>query len=216
MFGSARNYQLTATYCGRWSEVHTPEPLFTVDQYDGTQLPIYDAQPLIKAAQSLFGTKNNRSFPLAPGAHVICANKSVTALRPSTGIPDSAQNQAYGVWCYIALSIAHDRENAACLFIEDAGLWNKNDNEQDLVAFIDEHRKSVVWSIVACGKDQSVIYDRTYISCAHVIMPLGYIGTALTVAPYVVLAKKAVPNNEFYQLNDMNISQWEQLMNFKS
>lgn len=191
------------------------KPLFTVDQYDGTQLPIYNAQPLIKAGQSLFGTEKNRRFPPAPGAHVICANKSVTALRPSTGIPNSIENQAYGVWCYIALSIAHDRENAACLFIEDAGLWNKNDNEQDLLAFLDNHRKSVAWSIVACGKDQSVLYDRTYISYAHVIMPPGYIGTALTVAPYVVLARNAVPNNEFSKLNDMNITQWEHSMDFK-
>ena len=189
-------------------------PIFTVKQYDGSSLPIYDAQPLMEAGKALFGIENKRRFPPAPGAHVICANKSVTVSRPSTGIPDPTQNQAYGVWCYIALSIAKDRENAACLFIEDAGMWNKNDNEQDLEAFLNGHRKSVVWSIVACGKDQSVIYDRTYISYACVIMKPGCIGTALTVAPYIVLAKNAVPNNTFSVLSDMNLSQWEQSMGF--
>ena len=112
------------------------------------------------------------------------------------------------------MSIAKDRKNAACLFIEDAGLWTKNDSEQDLVKFLDDHRKSVVWSIVACGKDQNVIYDRTYISFAHVIMQPGHIGTALTVAPYVVLAKKAIPDNKFGKLNNMNLSQWEKTMGF--
>ena len=188
------------------------KPLFTEKQYDGTPLPVYDAQPLLNAAQALFGTEDARRFPLAPGAHVICANKGITVSRPANDTPDPSQDQAYGVWSYIALSIAKDRKKAACLFIEDAGQWNKNDNEQDLVAFLDNHRKSVVWSIMACGKDQDVVYDRTYISYAHVIIPPGYIGTAITVGPYIVLTKKAVPNGQFRELNNMNLTQWEQAM----
>ena len=65
---------------------------------------------------------------------------------------------------------------------------NENENDNDLTAYLDEHRKSVVWSIAACGKDQSVLYDRTYISYAHVIMNPGCVGTAITVGPYIVLA----------------------------
>lgn len=186
------------------------KPFMHAKQYDGSDLPVYDGKPLIDAGIALFGTEEARRFPPAPGAHVICANKSVTALRPKSGAPVGA-DQAYGVWGYIAISIAKDRDNSADLFIEDAGLWVDNDSQQELEAFLEVHRKAVVWSITACGQDQSVLYDRTYISFASTIMKPGEIGTALTVAPYITLAQKAVPpkaEGGFNALNDMTLTQW--------
>ena len=190
------------------------EPLFTVTQYDGSKLPVYDAAPLLAAGEALFGTEQARRFPPAPGAHVICANKSVTAYRPASGPPDKDKGEAYGVWSYIAISIARDREKDASLFIEDAGLWEDNDSPKALDAYLQEHRKSVLWSIVACGKDQSVLYDRTYIGYAYRIMQPGQVGTALTVAPYVVLAKNAVPEGGFGKLNELSLKEWERAMGF--
>jgi len=190
------------------------KPVLEVKQYDGSILPLYDAQPLIDAGIELFGVENNRRFPPAPGAHVICANKSVTVLRPKE--EPLRKCQAYGVWCFIALSIAKDRDNAADLFIEDAGPWTQNDNPDDLKAFLKKHRKSVAWSIVACGKDQSVLYDRTYIGFAYTIMKPGEVGTALTVAPYITLARNAIPSGGFNSLNTMLLSEWVKEMGFDS
>lgn len=183
------------------------QPLFYVKQYDGSQLPVYDAAPLLQAGIALFGTEKERIYPPVPGGHIICANKSVTALRPASGVP--ADDQAYGVWCYIAISITNDRENAADLFIEDAGLWTQDDNAANLKSFLDDHMKAVAWSIAACGEDQSVIYQRTYMSYSYIIMDPGFIGTALTCAPYVTLAKNAVPAGGFDLLNTMTLSQWQ-------
>ena len=191
------------------------QPLFTVTQYDGSDLKVYDGAPLIEAGKALFGTEEKRRFPPAPGAHVICANKSVTSYRPKTGEPDPSKNEAYGVWSYIVINIAKDRTKDASLFIEDAGLWTKNANEKELNTFLEKHRKSVLWSVAACGKDQSVIYERSYISYAYVIMKPGEIGTALTVAPYIVLAKDAVPKKGFRKLNEMSLKEWEKSVGFK-
>lgn len=190
--------------------------LFDKEQYDGSSLPVYDAQPLVDAGIELFGREDKRRFPPAPGAHVICANKSVTALYPADAKKESdlKKDQAFGVWCFIALSIAKDRDNAADLFIEDAGLWTKNQSEDDLLAFLKEHRRQVIWSVVACGADQSVLYDRSYVGFAYTIMKPGEIGTALTVAPYITLARDAVPSSGFHALNDMTLSQWKQDMGF--
>ncbi len=185
--------------------------MFTLKQYDGTPLPVYNAAPLLEAGKALFGTEKARRFPPAPGSHVICANKSATALRPKEGKPAQSDDQGYGVWCFLALSLAKDRSAAASLFIEDAGVWTENDNEQDLVRFLEAHQKNVADSIVACGEDQSVVYERTYMSYAYVIMKPGQVGTALTVAPYVVLAKKAVPGN-FEALKTMTLGEWEKAM----
>ncbi len=213
------NMETASSFCGLAGQVwgydlavadviayNEQQPIFVAEQYDGSDLPVYDAQPLIDAGIALFGTESDRHFPPAPGSHLICANKSVTALRPQTG--SLQQGQAYGVWCYIALSIAKDRDNAADLFIEDAGLWTKNDNPTDLKYFLEQHRQAVVWSIVACGKDQSVLYDRTYISHTYTIMKPGDLGTALTVAPYITLAQDAIPYGDFNSLNNMTLSEW--------
>ena len=184
-------------------------PLFSVAQHDGSELPIHDGQPLLDAGRALFGTAQSKRFPLAPGAHVICANRSVTAYRPGRGPPDPERGQAYGVWCYLALSIARDRKLAADLFMEDAGLWLEGDREADLRAWLDGHRRRVAESIVACGRGQGLLFERTYICQAHALIPPGHLGIALAVAPYLVLARKAVPDGDFDRLAEITLAEWE-------
>ncbi len=183
------------------------EPVLMVKQFDGSKLPIYDAAPLLEAGISLFGTEKDRKFPPVPGGHIICANKSVTAYRPENKA--LKENEAYGVWCFIAISITKDRENSADLFIEDAGLWTKDDNPENLKAFLEEHRKNVAWSITSCGEDSGVLFERTYVGFAYRIISPGNIGTALTCAPYVSLAKNAIPKEGFHQLNNITLKEWK-------
>jgi len=194
---------------------NTQQPLFTINQYDGSILPVFDAAPLLKAGQTLFGTEKARRFPPAPGGQIICANKSAVSYRPATGKPDPDKGEAYGVWAYLSISIAKDRTKAASLFIEDVGTWTQNDREEDMVRFLKEHQKSVAKSTIDCGKNQSVIYDRTYMAYAYVMMKPGQAGTALTVAPYVTLAKRALPGGDFDVLEKMSLKEWEKSMEFQ-
>lgn len=185
------------------------QPLFTVEQYNGSPLPVYDAQPLLGAGEALFGVERQRRFPPIPGGHVICANKSVT--QRGRGRVDGAE--AFAVWCYIAISITRDRDNSADLFIEDAGVYTANDGPDDpaaVEAWLDRHRRKVVDSIVLCGQDQRVVYKETYISFAFRMLEERVVGTALTCAPYVVLARKAVPPEGVDALRRLTLSQWEQ------
>jgi histidine decarboxylase len=184
-------------------------PLFSVTQHDGSALPVHDAQPLLDAGRALFGTARARRFPLAPGAHVICANRSVKAYRPRSGPPDAALGQAYGVWCYLALSIARDRGVAADLFMEDAGTWSENDSEEGLRCWLEGHRRCVADSIVACGRGQGVLFERTYLGHAYALIPPGHLGMALAVAPYIVLARQALPGGDFARLAGLTLSAWE-------
>jgi len=194
---------------------NSQKPLFTMKQYDGSSLPVFAADPLLKAGQALFGTEKARRFPPAPGGQIICANKSAVSYRPAKGSPNPDKGEAYGVWCYLSISIARDRSRAASLFIEDVGTWTKNASEDDLVRFLKEHQKSVAKSIIDCGRNQSVLYDRTYMAYAYVMMKPGQVGTALTVAPYVTLAKKALPGGDFAVLETMSLKEWEQSMGFQ-
>lgn len=183
------------------------KPVLEIDQYDGSKLHVYDAKPLLEAGIELFGTEKERRFTLLPGAHTICANKGVTAYRPKED-RSLKEGEAYGVWCFIALSLSANRDNCADLFIEDAGLWTKNDSAEDLKAFLEEHRKSVAWSVVSCGQDSHVLFERTYVGFAYTIMKPGEIGTSLTCAPYVSLARNAVPSQGFNSLNKISLKEW--------
>lgn len=183
------------------------KPVLEIDQYDGSKLHVYDAKPLLEAGIELFGTEKERRFTLLPGAHTICANKGITAYRPKEDRP-LKEGEAYGVWCFIALSLSADRDNCADLFIEDAGLWTKNDSAEDLKAFLEDHRKSVAWSVVSCGQDSHVLFERTYVGFSYTIMKPGEIGTSLTCAPYVSLARNAVPSTGFNSLNKLSLKEW--------
>lgn len=143
------------------------------------------------------------------------SNKSATAYRLKENRP-LKEGEAYGVWSFIALSLSNDRDHCADLFIEDAGLWTKNDNPEDLKKFLEDHRKAVTWSVVECGRDSHVVFERTYIGFAYVIMKPGEIGNALTCAPYVTLARDAIPSEGFPSLNRISLSQWLDDMNFDS
>ena len=190
------------------------QPMFSMKQYDGSMMPVYDAAPLLNAGKALFGTEKARRFPPAPGSHVICANKSVVAYRPAKGKPNPDKGEAYGVWCYLSISIARDRTKAASLFIEDAGSWTTNPDQEKMVHFLKEHQKNVAKSIIDCGKNQSVLYERTYMTYAYVIMKPGHVGTALTVAPYVTLPVKALPGGDFNALEKMSLKEWEKAVGF--
>ncbi|EFA22547.1 histidine decarboxylase, pyruvoyl type [Bifidobacterium gallicum] len=190
-------------------------PLFTARQFNGSELPVYDAKPLIDAGIELFGTDQERRYHPAPGAHVICANKGVTAYRPKN---DRAleEGEGYGVWSFIAISLSNDRDYCADLFIEDAGVWTENDNEDDLKAYLDQHRKEIVWSVVECGRDSGVLFERTYVGYSYKMMKPNQIGNAITVGPYVTLARNAVPDAGFSALNSMTINEWLQTQGFAS
>ncbi len=179
--------------------------LTTAEQWDGSPLPVYSADPLLAATQELFGTDSLRRFPPAPGAYVLCANKSAMSSQ-TDGDPDCCIEPVNAVWSYLAVSITRDRSNSADLFVEDAGTYPEAD-EATVQAKLRNHVDGVVASIVMCGADQHVLYDETFISWTYAMVPSGYAATALTCAPYVALAKNAAPDG-FDSLLGMSLSDW--------
>ncbi len=187
---------------------HRVKPLFVDKQWNGSDLPIYDAKPLLDSAVELFGTEEHRRFHPVPGGHIFCANKGVTAERPKDDRPLKA-GEAYGVWSFIAISFAENGQHDSDLFIEDAGLWTKNTDKHDLVDFLNQRRKDIAWSVAECGKDSHVQFDSTWIGYAYTMMNPGEIGNAITVGPYVTIAKDALPSSgKFDDLSHETLSDW--------
>ena len=181
------------------------QPLFTRERRDGTEIPVYSVEPLLDAGRRLFGTNEKRRFPLLPGAHVKCAVKSNTVKGPTS------------VWCAIALAIAEDREKDSNLFIEDCGDSIPRDSDEESVAYLDQLMENIATSVIRCGDDSNVKYKEVFVGYKTEWVPEGYVGCALTCAPYIVLAKKAVPEGKTADaILEMTVSEWEEAIGFKS
>ena len=167
-----------------------------VRKYDRKNIPVYSADPLLDSAARLFGTNEKRRFPLLPGSHVICAAKEYAAPGPKY------------IWSAIAISIAEDRAADSCLFIEDAGEASVKD-AADLNAFGDGLLHKIAKCAIRCGEDNNALYKEIWISYRIKWIPEGQVGCALVAAPYLVLAKKAIPDGKPEGLLKMTISDWE-------
>jgi len=180
----------------------TLQPLYYENQ-NGGQIPVYPVQPLLDAAMRLFGVDDQRRFPPMPGAHVVCANKNATVKGPTW------------IWSSIAIAIAADRSYESNLFIEDAGNYgDAGTPPTDVYYFLEETQRNVTNSIIMCGVDQNVLFSKIFVGYAWQFVPPGYVGCALTCAPYVVLAQNAIPQGmQASNIIGMTISQWEQALN---
>jgi len=180
------------------------KPLLVKKRHDGVDIPIWPVEPLLDAGERLFGTVGARRFPLIPGGHVICAAKDVTVPGPTA------------VWSAIALAIAEDRDRDANLFIEDVGHSIPAENSADRSAHLDRLIENIAESIILCGEDQNVLYRELFIGYKTEWIPDGYVGCALTCAPYVVLARNAVPQGgPAAQMLQMTVAQWEKALGLK-
>ena len=173
------------------------EPIMSRTRHDGADLPVYPVAPLLEAGERLFGTEDARRFPLLPGSHVVCATKDITVSGPTT------------VWSAIALAIADDRERDSSLFIEDVGQDVPGETPAEHENALHARMEHIVDSVVLCGEDQDVKYKEIFAGFKLEWVPDGFVGCALTCAPYLVLAKNAAPHPAS-ELLEMSLSQWEE------
>jgi histidine decarboxylase len=179
------------------------KPLFTRKRSDGVDIPVYSVEPLLDAGKRLFGTADERRFPILPGAHVNCAVKDKTVSGPTA------------IWCAIALAIAENPEKDSNLFIEDAGDSIPTDSDEARVAYLDQLMENIATSIVRCGDDSNVKYKEIFLGYKTEWIPEGHVGCALTCAPYVVFAKNAIPDGApASKMLSMTISEWEKAKGF--
>jgi histidine decarboxylase len=172
-------------------------------------IPVYPVYPLLDCARRLFGMDLVRRFPPMPGAHIICANKNFTS--DISVEPDPT----CWVWAAIALAIAQDRNRDANLFIEDAGKYGTSSTPlPEVITFLDQTLRAVTKSMVLCGQDQRVLYREIFAGYVYHRVDVNQVGCSLTCAPYVLLAKNAIPpGGPAAQIIHLTISQWEKALN---
>jgi len=169
-------------------------PLFEVRRPEGPPLPAYSLDPLLDASRRLLGTREERRFRLLPGCLVAAAMKGT-----------SASGECW-LWCAMGLAIAHDRDIDASLFMEDYGVLPAGD---DPAAFGQTELRRMAQSVPYIEQDQLVRYRRVSVGYKYERVPANHVGAAMLVAPYLVLARRAVPPAGPEALLTMTISQWE-------
>ncbi len=179
------------------------KPILKGTRGDGKQIPIYSLDPLLDTGRRLFGERDERRFPILPGAHVKCAVKSHTVKGPVV------------IWCALALAIAEDRDRDANLLIEDCGHYSLKKGTTSSGSYLDKLQENIAASVIRCGDDNGVKYKEMYVGCQSMDVPEEHVGCALACAPYIVLPKNAVPRGCAPEaLLSMTIDEWEEKVRF--
>jgi histidine decarboxylase len=157
---------------------------------------VFDLEPLLIATHELFGGIHNKHFPIAPGQHLLCAYKCLYENGPT---------MMYGA---LAVAIAKDRSRNADLFMEDHGTLFVTHNKQSNL----EQQTTVIENLIQAVQNVSdnlgVEYEKIFVALKCKAVNPGEVGCMITAAPYVKLAKKAVPENPM-QLAEMSLSDWK-------
>ncbi len=172
---------------------------------------VYSITPLLEATERLYGHAEieERRFNPIPGSMVVCANKSATS-NPSSNVKKG------WAFSFIAISILEDRNSGSNLFIEDCDIidYYKADGtprkKAEVKKILQDTLRKVTECVVLCGIDQNIKYKETFIGYKVTEFNETEVGCALACAPYVTLAKNAVPPGKLpADLTEMTITEWE-------
>ena len=149
-------------------------------------MPSYSLIPLRDATRQLFGVANERHFPPQEGAMVVCAEKYRTSM---------VSDGNMWIWCALGFAIAEDRDNHACLFMEDTGIMTLPEDEEVAVRTrLDDRLNRIAYAAYLCGENQGARYKKIYIGWKASHIPKNHVGCALACAPYVTLPDGAFSN----------------------
>lgn len=162
----------------------------------GELIQIFSIDPIAQATKALFGTVENKKYPLVPGGHVPCASKNIKFHEPCR------------LYASIAIGIPKDRNSNACLLMEDVGRWKSGMTQDELTLRKSTVVEKLAKSILQIGKNQKVEYKEIFIGVTDVELEANQVGCALVAAPYFVIAKNAIPEGNPENILSMNLEQW--------
>lgn len=164
---------------------------------------VRSAQPLMDATAALYGTIAIPRFPIMPGQHVLCAYK--------TGY----QNGPCVLYGALAVAIAADRQRNADLFLEDHGTLADGYDEESSGEGNANGEAAVLQHLIDAvdriGDNLRVEYSAIFVGFRACPVQAGEVGCVLTAAPYVHLARSAVPYGQLELLPSMSLGEWQRI-----
>ncbi|MBC8593918.1 histidine decarboxylase [Oscillospiraceae bacterium N12] len=174
-------------------------PMYKQPMEGGKEIPVYNARPLLDATERLFGKEKQRRFPPMPGSYIVCAGQDVMAHGPQW------------VWGCVGVAVPKNRDQAACLFVEDANVYGDDSTtESEMIGYLEGTLRRVTESIALCAEDQGIEYECIYAGYKYVFVEPDQVGCAMTTIPAVYLAQNAVPQGmDAAALYKMPLTEWE-------
>lgn len=146
-------------------------------------ITIKNGASLHNAAKMLFGTNSDRHFPFLPGSHVPCAGKFRYFEGPTV------------IYSAVAIGIPKNRENDACLFMEDVGEFTLMNGDNSTMQMMRRLTINMIQSVLEVGHNQKVEYKEILVDVNYRTVKSGEIGCALVAAPYFHIARRASSGN---------------------
>ncbi|MBU4350969.1 histidine decarboxylase, pyruvoyl type [Candidatus Parcubacteria bacterium] len=175
----------------RNDEIELPQylsPKSLGKDFDG--IIIKNGENLRKASLALFGTRDEKHFPLLPGSHVPCAGRFQFASGPTA------------LYTTLAIGIPEDRSKYACLLMEDVGqilsMEGISTSARQKISLNSLH------SVLEVSKNQNIKFKEIFIDLVAEEIKAGDIGCALVAMPYFHLAKNAYAEN----LPNLSLKEW--------
>jgi len=150
-------------------------------------IKIINGENLRYASKLLFGTNKEKHFPFFPGSLVPCAVKLEFIEGPSLS------------YSAVGISIPENRNNSACIIVEDVGTLNENSRKGRERIILD-----IIEGLVQINKTHKIKIKE--IICDLIIKKINSkeLGCALVVIPYFLLARKAL-NKNIYELEKWTV-----------
>jgi len=178
---------------------------YCYNNINGNAVMVYSAWPLIEACIELYGSREAKRFPIIPGSHVPAAYKKISFCNVSP------REETHHLYCSLALGVPKDRKNNAVLLMEDVGSMPYSAENS---YFSKKHLlDALVRSVIQIGENQLVEYEKIYVAFKDIIIEPQEVGCALVVAPYIALARNAIPAGGTEQLAESNLIQWKTSLN---
>ncbi|MEI6191385.1 MAG: histidine decarboxylase, pyruvoyl type [bacterium] len=165
--------------------------LFTVNDHLGNAIKVYSAAPLVEAAKSLFGTKDNKKFNLIHGSLTPAAQRKVVDKGPKT------------IYGGLALGIAKDRKTNVDLIMEDIGELSEDFEKKDISEVKDKLLRNLAKSIMVIGENHGVEFSEIFVNFEYLPLETDEMGCVLLIAPYFKLAK-----NSIFENRDLTLEEW--------
>lgn len=192
------------------SSGYTTHPLIPsgVVGYHSQQVEVFDARSLTEVTQQVFGTREHLKYPIKAGSHTIVAYKSLEEKGPTH------------LYSAVGIAIPRDRgtdraHEPAILFMEDAGRIMTDGTEEKILELKRFIVESMVKSCIKISENHpdNVRYERVFVGVSDIVVPEGYVGSALVAMPYFALAQRAVPTEGISALQQMSIEEWLEKQN---
>jgi histidine decarboxylase len=166
----------------------------------GRVLPICSAEPVLTAVKALFGTKQQKRFPVAAGSMVNAAAKWFEMQGPAH------------LYASLGIGIVENPSpDAAHLLMEAAGIIPADMTGERVHEFLTDILTQVGERIRDIQYNHGVTYEKILVAWRDAAIPEGHMGCALVAAPYITLAKQAVfrDDGSMRPLETMTLEEWE-------